>query len=289
MFLSRSRAALLAIALFFAGCSSPTVDIASEDASEADADSATTEAPPETAPSTVPSTTAAPATTVTPIETTVPAEEAVGEVFEIKAEHAEYCAVAAEARVADETMGEDGFLDPAKLEPFLANNLVLLEKARNKVPAEIADDFAIFIAGNYAIDRVLAENGYEFIAILDDPVFNDPEFEAASEAVDEFGTSACGFADEPEIEVDNGEESSAVTAEDIAQMEQLLATEVGRQAFVEGLAESMGITEEQGNCFIDEIGAEGLAGMVLMNETGATDNQVVADTLAAARACDIDL
>lgn len=282
----RIRVALLSLAVFFAGCSSPAVELSAEDT-----EPATTEAPVETsAPATTTSTTAAPATTAAPVETTVPAEEPVDGVFEIKAEHAEYCALNAQAREAEEAMGDDGFLDPELLEPFLANNLALLEEARSNVPDEISEDFEVFVAGNYAIEQVLADSGFNFLEVLDDPVFEDPAFEAASDVIEEFGETSCGFVDEPEIaEAGEDEESTGVTPEDIAFMEELLATEAGREAFIVGLANSMGITEEQGECFVDEIGPEGLARMVEMNESGGTDNQVVADTLRAARVCDIDL
>ena len=277
---------LLALALFAASCSSSTIDVDSlpED-SDASDESAEDAAPAETtAPSTTTSpTTAPPETTVAPPET-VPLDAGDDTEFAVKAEHAEYCGLAGQARIREAEMGEDGFFDPVRLEAFLADNLSLLEQASTNVPPEIAADFDVFLAGNYEIQRVLAENDFDFLAVVDEPAFSDPEFEAASDAMSDFGDTACGFVDEPE-EAAGG--NGGATAEDIALMEQILSTEAGRQIFADGFAESMGITEEEALCFMDQFGPAGLAAIVAMNESGVTDNQIVADTFEAFDACGI--
>ncbi len=142
--------------------------------------------------------------------------------------------------------------------------------------AEIDDTFEI--AAEHAEYCSIASEAQ----VLEDEMGDAGFLEAASEVVEAFGETACGFTDEP---VADGASSAD---EQLAEIEALLATEAGRQLFIEGLSQSMGITEEQGACFVDEVGAEGLANMAAMEESGEIDNTVVAELFAAFEICGID-
>lgn len=288
MLFVRTLCLCLAVVVFATSCSSATLEVSGDDAAPATSLVAPTTAAPTTvapstvAPTTVPPTTI-PSTTVPPSTVAPPVTTTPDAAFEIKAEHVDYCALASQAEDNEAAMGDDGFLDPERLEPFVAENLRLLEEARPSVPDEIADDFLIFIDGQYEIERVLAASGFDFLSVVDDPVFADPEFEAAAEAVESFGESACGFIDDAEPAGD-GE----VSAVEVAAIEALLEDEVERQAFIASLAESMGITEEEGACFVEELGAEKLAAMAAMDGSGAPDNRIVIDIFAAFEVCGIE-
>ncbi len=244
--------------------------------------------------------------------TNVPAEEAAGGgsqsdgTFQVEAGYLDYCILSGDADlVADQFDKDGGFDDPVLLKQFMTDQLVRLELARSKVPVEIRDDFSTVIAGQYALDRKLADNNYDFVATMADPNALSSEYLEASERIEAFEQVNCFGADEeptPGAEValgdpdgpDDAEESAAgglegieLGEDDLAFFESLLATEAGRVLVAQTLAGLMEISEDQALCFIDNVDVAALARLGAAESV--SQEAVIAEVMGALDLCGIPL
>ncbi|MDW3219709.1 MAG: hypothetical protein R8F63_13935 [Acidimicrobiales bacterium] len=110
-----------------------------------------------------------------------------------------YCALAVQADEAG-----DGFnpatMSVAEVEDHWRTQLALIEQARDVVPAQIRDDFALLGRAIGELVDLLEANGWNYFAVIDevDALFESAGLAAAIERLDAFDADICG------IESDDG-------------------------------------------------------------------------------------
>jgi len=184
----------------------------------------------------------------------------------------------------------DEFTDPEALEGFVAELNQLLDDALEVAPDEVVDDLEIVDGDQGTIAEILEENDWDIAASFEEveAIGQDDE---ASDRVDEFSAEECGIeiddddAADAEAEVagaatddtttdepatDAGDEALAeALLSDPETLAGLLATESGRDAFIEGLTESSELSDEQAGCFVDNADPEFLSNLGSGDPTGA--------------------
>lgn len=209
-----------------------------------------------------------------------------------------YCALSHRADVINAEF--TAFDDPALLEGFFTSLTGLLNQA--VAPPEIEPQFTTFRTAYVDLQAQLEAGAYSIEVLQASPILSDANVNAAITAVDEHDLALCGVAPglpeeaapEPEpAETDPGVGASnpfsaALASGDFTAVEELLGTEVGRQAFIEGFVNtSPAITEEQAGCFLDNSDIEVLAAMSV--DPDNLSDEAVQSFLATLETCDIPL
>lgn len=207
-----------------------------------------------------------------------------------------YCALSHEADVINAEF--TAFDDPVQLESFITSLTGLLNEATP--PPSIADEFVRFRTAYVDLQAQLEAGAYSIEVLQTSPILSDANVNAAITAVDAHDLELCGVApgleaaEEATPDDGAGEVPSdnpfaeALASGDFSAIEALLATDVGRDAFIEGfIGNAEGVTAEQGGCFLDNADIAVLAEMSV-DPSNLTDESVTA-FLEALDACDIPL
>lgn len=193
------------------------------------------------------------------------------------------------------------FDDPALLEVFFTSLTGLLNQATP--PPEIVAEFTVVRTAYVDLQTQLQAGAYSIETLQASPILSDANVNAAITAVDAHDLALCGVApglDQPAEEAapepaesdapaDSGNPfSSALASGDFTAVEELLNSETGRAAFIEGfVATSPGITPEQAGCFLDNSDIQVLAEMSV--DPGNLSDDAVTGFLSALDACGIEL
>lgn len=224
-------------------------------------------------------------------------ETAEAVVFEADA----YCALSHEA----DQLNADfkSFDDPAALEGFITSLVGLLNQGTP--PPQIEAQFLTLRTAYIDLQTQLAASGYDATVLATSPILSDANVNAAISVVEEHDLKLCGPAPgvaapepEPEPEPEPTESgdltagsdlfSEAIATGDFTAVEEILSTEIGRNAFIEGfIGTSPGVTAEQAGCFLDNTDITVLAEMSV-NPADLSD-AAVAEFIAGLQACDIPL
>ena len=206
-----------------------------------------------------------------------------------------YCALSHEADQLNASF--EAFNDPAALEGFIGDLVGLLTEATP--PPEVQAQFTTLRTAYVDLQTQLAASGYDAAVLTTSPILSDANVNAAITAVDQHDLALCGEApglETAEQAVDGTDSGDAATdpfAEalatgDFSAMEQVLATDVGRQAFIEGMTEtSPGVTAEQAGCILDNSDIAVLAEMSMTPD--ALSDEAVAAFLATLETCGVPL
>lgn len=216
----------------------------------------------------------------------------VAEVFDADA----YCSLSHEADQIN--AGFTAFSDPILLEGFFTSLTGLLNQATP--PPEIVAEFTTFRTAYVDLQAQLEAGSYSIEALQASPILSDANVNAAIAAVDTHDLALCGVAPgleppaeeaapaDPAAETSGNPFSAALESGDFTAVEQLLSTDIGRGAFIEGfVSTSPGITAEQAGCFLDNSDIQLLAEMSV--DPGNLSDEAVAGFLAALDACGIEL
>lgn len=213
----------------------------------------------------------------------------------------EYCSLSQQADALNASF--DSFDDPVALENFFTDLTGLLNAA--VPPPEIQAQFVTLRQAYVDLDAQLAAAQYDAVVLSTSPILSDANVNAAITAVDDHDLELCGPSpsDAPAEEAggdsgtddggDTGDEAANPFAEalatgDFTAMEEVLGTEVGRQAFIEGLTStSPGVTEEQAGCILDNSDIATLAEMSLDPQN--LSDEAVASFLATLEVCEVPL
>lgn len=170
----------------------------------------------------------------------------------------DWCRFATEiGSTEDELDAEEfDFTDPDALRETYGRFRDQIEGARDAVPDEIEDDFALVAESFVAFDDALAAVDYNFLA-LDQTVlaeFDTAELAEASNNIDLYNEQVCGIPADSlqEIPTDDGSTDGGATDEP-------LPTGTVLDSIVAALV-SIGLTEEQATCLVDALGPDALAG-----------------------------
>ncbi len=246
----------------------------------------TTEAPTTEAPTTEAPTTEAPTTT-----------EAEGLQSASGGNPERFCELSSESDELD-AMYPDSFIDPVETEAYLNALIPLLEEGVATAPAEISSDFDTLATAFMTVNDELALVDYNLLLAVEalEPILEDEAVDAAGDRVSAWRDANCdgGSADTPiddetDLEdLDPEELNEAMEEEGVSAelLETLLATEAGRQLFIEGMISESSLTFEQAECFIDSIPIETLAS--LSSSAEPTDEESL-QVLAAISDCNIPL
>jgi len=197
------------------------------------------------------------------------------------------------------------FDDPVQLEEFFTSLTGLLNEATP--PPAVADEFVRFRTAYVDLQAQLEAGAYSIAVLQQTPILSDANVNAAITAVDAHDLELCGEA--PGLEAareeaagatgdDSTDGSTGLDADnpfaealatgDFTAIEALLATDVGREAFIEGfIGNADGVTPEQGSCFLDNTDISVLAEMSV--DPSNLSDDAVTQFLAALDACDIPL
>lgn len=203
-----------------------------------------------------------------------------------------YCALSHEADQLNAAFSS--FDDPAALEGFITSLVGLLN--RGTPPPVIEAQFVTLRTAYVDLQTQLDASGYDAAVLTTSPILSDANVNAAIDAVAEHDLKLCGPApgvEEPEEPA--GEPATAtdpfaeaIATGDFTAMEEILSTEIGRSAFIEGFINtSPGVTAEQAGCFLDSTDISVLAEMSV-NPDELSD-AAVAEFLASLQACGIPL
>lgn len=172
---------------------------------------------------------------------------------------AEYCRLSQVSNDLNDTVGD--LEDPVVLEEYMTELGSLLDQAVAAAPAEIAAEMVIIDAQFDALVTTVAENGYEFSALM--TAVNETESaeaDAASDTVDAYDLDVCGISDGSD-EAATGEDSAedegaAGNALTVESFETARSSEATRTVMIDGMIGSRDLTAEQAGCFIDEVSPE---------------------------------
>jgi len=207
-----------------------------------------------------------------------------------------YCALSHEADQLN--AGFTAFDDPAALEAFFGQLVGLLNEATP--PPEVQAQFVTLRTAYVDLQTQLAAGGYDPAVLSTSPILSDATVNAAITAVDQHDLALCGVAPGLESEAAAGDEpvegdgtasdpfAEALATGDFSAMEEVLATEVGRQAFIEGMTEtSPGVTAEQAACILDNSDIAVLAEMSMTPDNLSPES--VEAFLATLEVCGVEL
>ena len=261
----RYRVALVTASLLLAACGSDSIATESTTSSSTTSDATTTTTDATTSTEATTTTTEAEATTTAAVLDDVDANDPVV---------VAYCEDSLEAERASNEFTSAAAFDPASVEAFYTAQLDLLADA--VPPPEIEDAFNIVKANFIELDAAFERIGYDFIGgdtSEIDAIDEDAEAEAANALLDEFEAMNCPEQpDDEDAEID---------------LAALFATDEGRALLADGFAESLGITEEQALCFVENTPADVLQQYVEFAEGpgGAPSNELIAAMLASMDEC----
>lgn len=227
---------------------------------------------------------------------TVETTTTVAEVFDADA----YCALSHEADQINAAF--TAFDDPALLEEFFTSLTGLLTQATP--PPEIINEFTVFRTAYVDLQAQLQAGSYGIDVLQSSPILSDANVNAAITAVDAHDLALCGVAPgieppaeeaapaepaaDPAAETSDNPFSAALESGDFTAVEELLGTDVGREAFIEGFVNtSPGITAEQAGCFLDNSDIQLLAEMSV--DPGNLSDEAVTSFLATLDVCGIEL
>ncbi len=205
-----------------------------------------------------------------------------------------YCSLSHEADQLNAAFSD--FDDPVALEGFIDDLVGLLQQA--SPPPEIERQFVVLRTAYVDLRTELQAGGYDSSVLVTSPILSDATVNGAITAVEEHDLALCGPA--PIIDDGGGDDtaagddaatdpfSEAIASGDFSAMEEILQTEVGRQAFIEGfIRTSPGVSAEQAACFLDNTDIAVLAEMSVNPDE--LSPEAVAGFLATLETCDIAL
>ncbi|GJM36904.1 MAG: hypothetical protein DHS20C19_02710 [Acidimicrobiales bacterium] len=105
-----------------------------------------------------------------------------------------YCALSVQADEAGKGFNP-ATMSVTEVEDHWRTQLALIDQARDVVPAEIRDDFALIGRAIGELVDLLEANGWNYFAVLDelDAIFEAPALVAAGERLDAFDADVCGI------------------------------------------------------------------------------------------------
>lgn len=214
-----------------------------------------------------------------------------------------YCELRATADAESDAFfeGNESF-DPVAMEAFVQEQIGYITEATTVAPAELLLDLQIQLEGFNELDALLAENGYDIIAVATQlpSVMETPEREASSERLEAFTEANCptdetaappaddaaddgaaddgadGAADDPaddgsSITADGTDISGLFSEEDVAEAEEIIAalqTPAGRTGFIEVVTADGTLTADQAGCLIDNLTPQLLLEVDLVDQDG---------------------
>ncbi len=206
-----------------------------------------------------------------------------------------YCALSHEADQLNADFNSFG--DPVALEAFFTSLVGLLNQGTP--PPQIEAQFITLRTAYVDLQVQLSAAGYDAAVLTTSPILSDANVNAAISVVEEHDLKLCGRAPgvaapepEPAEPADQTAGSDpfaeAIASGDFTAMEEILSTEIGRNAFIEGFVNtSPGVTAEQAGCFLDNTDMGVLAEMSV--DPGDLSDAAVAEFIASLQACDIPL
>ncbi len=213
-------------------------------------------------------------------------------------DQATYCSLSHEADQLNAAFSD--FADPVALEGFIGDLVGLLEQA--SPPPEVEGQFQILRTAYIDLQAELAASGFDSSVLTTSPILSDATVNGAITAVDEHDLALCGPAPAVETETETDDVaggdaggdtstdpfSEALASGDFTAMEEILRTEVGREAFIEGfIGTSPGVTAEQAGCFLDNTDIAVLAEMSVNPDDLSAE--AVSGFLATLETCEIPL
>ncbi len=204
-----------------------------------------------------------------------------------------YCSLSHEADQLNAAFND--FDDPVALEGFIDALVGLLQQATP--PPEIGSQFAVLRTAYVDLRTVLQAGDYDSSVLASSPILSDATVNAAITSVQDHDLALCGPAaviDGGGVEAAGGDDtatdpfSEAIASGDFSAMEEILNTEVGRAAFIEGfIRTSPGVSAEQAACFLDNTDIAILAEMSVNPDD--LSPEAVSGFLATLDTCDIPL
>ena len=146
-----------------------------------------------------------------------------------------------------------GSTAPDETEAYFNGTLAAIDEALRIAPQEVRPHLEALRTGFEKIVDILAVNGWDFLGSLDEltEIFDNPNFEAAGTALDDYEESVCGIeSDDSEEAVEDDPFSSPET------LAAILGTDFGRQLFAEGMAEDGEISFDQALCLAENLETE---------------------------------
>jgi hypothetical protein len=135
--------------------------------------------------------------------------------------------------------------DPESVESAYRGVVDILDDAADSAPDEIKADVETVLASTEELVEALEDVDFDFTAI-DESVLGDLETVDASDRIEEYGERVCGIAAAEDGDGTNGSDVSDF--DDSAVRDQLV-----------GQFETLGMTEDQARCLIDNMDLEDLA------------------------------
>lgn len=196
--------------------------------------------------------------------------------------------------------GNESF-DPVAMEAFVQEQIGYITEATTVAPAELLLDLQIQLEGFNELDALLAENGYDIIAVATQlpSVMETPEREASSERLEAFTEANCpmdetaappaddsidestddstdestdGAADDgSSVTADGTDISGLFSEEDVAEAEEIIAalqTDAGRVGFIEVVTADGTLDADQAGCLIDNLTPQLLLEVDLVDQDG---------------------
>ncbi len=204
-----------------------------------------------------------------------------------------YCSLSHEADQLNAAF--EDFDDPVALEGFFDGLVGLLQQATP--PPEIENQFAVRRTAYVDLRTELQAASYDSGVLALSPILSDATVNGAITAVQDHDLALCGPApviDGGGDEAAGGDDtptdpfSEAIASGDFSAMEEILNTEVGREAFIEGfIRTSPGVSAEQAACFLDNTDITVLAEMSVNPDD--LSPEAVSGFLATLDTCDIPL
>lgn len=118
----------------------------------------------------------------------------------------DFCDVVGELESFDEL--EDSFADPDAIESQVSEVREIYTQGAELVPDEIADDFELVSESLTTFADAFADAGYNILDVRVSAIteLEDPELEAATDRLEEYGESECGV--EPDDDEEEDEDNS---------------------------------------------------------------------------------
>jgi hypothetical protein len=109
-----------------------------------------------------------------------------------------YCALSSQADVRSAAF--DPAATPAEAEEFYRSMLALTDQGLETAPASVADSLGVQRDVLVQTIAVLEAGGWDLLGSIDQltPIYEDPEFLAADDTLEEFDVEVCGFAPDEE-------------------------------------------------------------------------------------------
>ena len=184
----------------------------------------------------------------------------------------EWCQLARDVQAQDDLFGDVDFTDPEAMRSAFEEATDVLEDAADAAPEEIQDDVNTSLDAFREYIDVLEEADYDFTQI-DTAAFDEigAEAEEAGARIDAYNERVCGITDTDPVTTD-----AATGSTDGAAATTLPAGGTIEEMLVQQFT-TMGMTEEEAQCLVDEIDIQEFA-----------QNQDVSQMLEAFEECGID-